>query len=666
MARKILLADDSVTAQNMGRRILADAGYEVVTVNNGSAALKKISEQRPEMIILDVYMPGYSGLEVCQRIKEDPETADIPVLLSVGKLEPFKADDARRVHAEAHIIKPFEATELLAVLRKLEEKIVVRHLPAKSLRPAKGGKKGDAPVAGKNGLKLHHSAKADKTDQTEDASASPGFRDFRAEIAKSEGTTAELEVALPANLPPDVTAEEIAAITAAAAAFGFQAEDGAATEAELSPEELVGTLSVPEVVFEEPQPAEPEWSNIEVSQAAVPEVQAAAIPEAVSFAAAPVAEQSPEAIPESIAEPVAELTAVPSSELVAASPMEAVEMSAIPAPEVAAIPEPEHIDSEVASALAFLTPVGGETPAPTWTPQYSGYAGSGGNGTAWASEAPRPGLSCWIAQELPVTPEEAALLLEEEMQTAFAMLSSASAEQAAQIATQIETPTLTEESPAPEFAPSVVEALSSLEVEAVSAEAFPEEVVAASEVHEALPEPEPELAPEEPAVAAVEEAPASSDFRVIAAYSQEHVEAAESVEQFAEAIQPEVYAAAAAAGQDAPSASAAAVPQPASEEPSAAPESAERTEAGLADAWARWRHIREAVASPNLTSQITDAAIAEIKEAQQEAVAEASPATSAAPVADSAAIASIVDSVLAQLKPKLVEEIARQLGEKKK
>ena len=44
MARKILLADDSVTAQNMGRRILADAGYEVITVNNGSAALKKIAE----------------------------------------------------------------------------------------------------------------------------------------------------------------------------------------------------------------------------------------------------------------------------------------------------------------------------------------------------------------------------------------------------------------------------------------------------------------------------------------------------------------------------------------------------------------------------------------------------------------------------------------------
>ncbi len=116
MARKILLADDSVTAQNMGRKILADAGYEVITVNNGSAALKKIAELKPELIILDVYMPGYSGLEVCQRLKDSPETARIPVLLTVGKLEPFKPDEAKRVRAEGYIVKPFEASELLSAL----------------------------------------------------------------------------------------------------------------------------------------------------------------------------------------------------------------------------------------------------------------------------------------------------------------------------------------------------------------------------------------------------------------------------------------------------------------------------------------------------------------------------------------------------------------------
>lgn len=124
MARTVLLADDSVTAQNMGRRILTDAGYEVITVNNGSAALKKIHESRPDLIVLDVYMPGYGGLEVCQRLKETEATQKIPVLLTVGKMEPFKAEEAKRVHADGHIIKPFDASELLAALAKLEDRIV--------------------------------------------------------------------------------------------------------------------------------------------------------------------------------------------------------------------------------------------------------------------------------------------------------------------------------------------------------------------------------------------------------------------------------------------------------------------------------------------------------------------------------------------------------------
>src|SRR6185312_9346571 len=108
----------------MGRRIMTDAGYEVITVNNGSAALKKVHESRPDLIVLDVYMPGYGGLEVCQRLKESGETMRIPVLLTVGKMEPFKVDEAKRVRADGHIVKPFEASELLAALTKLEDRIV--------------------------------------------------------------------------------------------------------------------------------------------------------------------------------------------------------------------------------------------------------------------------------------------------------------------------------------------------------------------------------------------------------------------------------------------------------------------------------------------------------------------------------------------------------------
>src|ERR1700691_5921602 len=121
----------------MGRKILADAGYDVVTVNNGSAALKRIAEIKPDLVVLDVYMPGYSGLEVCQRMKESGDTMRIPVLLTVGKLEPFKPEEAQRVRAEGFIVKPFEASELLSALSKLEDKIVPRAAPSKTGRFAR-------------------------------------------------------------------------------------------------------------------------------------------------------------------------------------------------------------------------------------------------------------------------------------------------------------------------------------------------------------------------------------------------------------------------------------------------------------------------------------------------------------------------------------------------
>jgi len=112
-----------MTAQNMGKKILTDAGYEVVAVSNGAAAVKKIAEHKPDIIILDIYMPGYSGLEVCDKVRASHDTLKTPVLLTVGKMEPYRPEDANRVRADGVIIKPFEASDLLAVIKKLEERV---------------------------------------------------------------------------------------------------------------------------------------------------------------------------------------------------------------------------------------------------------------------------------------------------------------------------------------------------------------------------------------------------------------------------------------------------------------------------------------------------------------------------------------------------------------
>lgn len=137
MPLKILLADDSLTAQNMAKKILTEAGYEVIAVSNGAQAMKKIASDHPDLVLLDVYMPGYTGLELCQRMRDGRETARIPVMLSVGKMEAFKPEEVTRVRADGLIIKPFEATELVTMVKKLAEKLPARpkHRPEPESEP---------------------------------------------------------------------------------------------------------------------------------------------------------------------------------------------------------------------------------------------------------------------------------------------------------------------------------------------------------------------------------------------------------------------------------------------------------------------------------------------------------------------------------------------------
>ena len=123
MGIKILLADDSVTAQNMGKKILSEAGHEVVTVSNGAAAAKKIAEIKPELVLLDVFMPGYSGLELCERLRNAGATSKLPVLLTVGRMEPYNPQDGARVKADGVIVKPFEASDLTAAVDRIAEKL---------------------------------------------------------------------------------------------------------------------------------------------------------------------------------------------------------------------------------------------------------------------------------------------------------------------------------------------------------------------------------------------------------------------------------------------------------------------------------------------------------------------------------------------------------------
>lgn len=123
MSIKVLLADDNITAQRLGSKILTEAGYEVIAVSNGAAAVKKIAAEKPNLLILDVYMPGYTGLEVCEKVKHDPSTSAVPVVLTATNMEPYNQADGNRVGADGFMIKPFEASDLIAVVQKFESRM---------------------------------------------------------------------------------------------------------------------------------------------------------------------------------------------------------------------------------------------------------------------------------------------------------------------------------------------------------------------------------------------------------------------------------------------------------------------------------------------------------------------------------------------------------------
>ena len=111
--RKLLLADDSITIQKVVDLTFADEGMQVTTVGNGRLALQKLEELSPDIVLVDIHMPGMSGYEVCEHIKGDERFRHIPVMLLVGSFEPFDEAEARRVGADDYLTKPFQSIRQL-------------------------------------------------------------------------------------------------------------------------------------------------------------------------------------------------------------------------------------------------------------------------------------------------------------------------------------------------------------------------------------------------------------------------------------------------------------------------------------------------------------------------------------------------------------------------
>ena len=119
MKRTILLANDSPTIRRLVRQTFAEGSYEIVEVSNGEAAIKRLDEVRPSIVLADIYMPGKNGYEVCSHVRNHPTLGDIPVVLLVGAFDAFDEEVARQSGATANITKPFEPGALIELVKSL-------------------------------------------------------------------------------------------------------------------------------------------------------------------------------------------------------------------------------------------------------------------------------------------------------------------------------------------------------------------------------------------------------------------------------------------------------------------------------------------------------------------------------------------------------------------
>ena len=118
MARTVLVADDSPTVQKKASGILTGEGFEVVTVSNGVAAVKKLPTVKPMVVLADVSMPGKDGYEVCEFIKSSAELRHVSVILIFSDTDPYEGQRGARVGADGTIKKPFDRDDLIASVTK--------------------------------------------------------------------------------------------------------------------------------------------------------------------------------------------------------------------------------------------------------------------------------------------------------------------------------------------------------------------------------------------------------------------------------------------------------------------------------------------------------------------------------------------------------------------
>lgn len=115
---KVLVCDDEEVLRSLIRATL-EGDFEIVEVTSGDATLEKARAERPDLIVLDMMMPGTSGLDVLNELRSEPELASIPVLMLTARTQRSDRDAALNAGADRFLAKPFSPIELAGVVTEL-------------------------------------------------------------------------------------------------------------------------------------------------------------------------------------------------------------------------------------------------------------------------------------------------------------------------------------------------------------------------------------------------------------------------------------------------------------------------------------------------------------------------------------------------------------------
>lgn len=113
------MVEDSIAQREMIIDLLKGNGLTVTVASDGVEALAHIQGNLPDLVVLDIVMPRMNGYEVCRRIKSDPATQNLPVVLCSSKGEEFDRYWGMKQGADAYIAKPFQPTELVGTVKQL-------------------------------------------------------------------------------------------------------------------------------------------------------------------------------------------------------------------------------------------------------------------------------------------------------------------------------------------------------------------------------------------------------------------------------------------------------------------------------------------------------------------------------------------------------------------